>query len=413
MLLLRIGTVALNLVVNLVIARSLGITGAGIFFLAFTVVRVSVALGALGVDHAVLGLLSKARAQADWAGLKGIVVIVLSAAIGIGALLSAVVAAGAGFAGDQLFNNPDVASPLRWIALCCLTHLVMLLVSQSLRSLKRTIAAELVQGLIPALLKIALIAVMASMFGVMGAIWGLFAASLVAAVAGVVLLWRSEPNTSGVRARIEVLPVYASAFPLFFVSLSDVFLNFAPNLIIGAFGPVEEVAIYNIAERLSALALMVLTAVDIIVAPRFAELHVNGDRERLRRVARQGAMLSAAASLPLIVGFYVLGQWLLGLFGPDFAPGWPVLMILAVGQTINACTGPVGYLLAMTGHERQARNINVTAVILTLGGLFVLVPEHGALGAAMAVATGTVLKNLWLSVEVRRRLGFWVLPATQ
>jgi O-antigen/teichoic acid export membrane protein len=48
---------------------------------------------------------------------------------------------------------------------------------------------------------------------------------------------------------------------------------------------------------------------------------------------------------------------LLGLYGEAFRSGASVLVVLAIGQIVNGATGPVGYLLNMTGHERTNARI--------------------------------------------------------
>jgi O-antigen/teichoic acid export membrane protein len=115
-------------------------------------------------------------------------------------------------------------------------------------------------------------------------------------------------------------------------------------------------------------------------------------------------MLLAAA--PVVTLMVCFPHWLMWLFGDEFVAGAPLLRILAIGQFINVATGSVGYLLMMTGHEKDMRNsLLVVAPCSILLSLW-LIPLYGATGAAVATALAIAGQNLLAVFWVRRRLGF-------
>ena len=75
------------------------------------------------------------------------------------------------------------------------------------------------------------------------------------------------------------------------------------------------------------------------------------------------------------------------LFGKDFVQGGMALIILSLGQLINAATGPVGALLTMTGQERGAAVVLGAGATLNVLLSVILVPILGLLGAAIAAAS--------------------------
>ena len=96
---------------------------------------------------------------------------------------------------------------------------------------------------------------------------------------------------------------------------------------------------------------------------------------------------------------------LMHVFGRDFEPGWPVLVIGTLGQIVNCGVGSVGYLLLMSGHQRDLVRVQtVMAVVMVALGLF-LIPKWGILGAAIVAALTNLISNLWYLWEVRRKLG--------
>ena len=99
-------------------------------------------------------------------------------------------------------------------------------------------------------------------------------------------------------------------------------------------------------------------------------------------------------------------EWLLAtLFGHEFGRAYWPLLLLAVGQLVNAWFGPTGMLLNMTGHEREVtRAVTVAAgmnVVLNL----LLIPPFGVVGAAIATSASLVFWNIWLWLVARWRLG--------
>jgi len=154
------------------------------------------------------------------------------------------------------------------------------------------------------------------------------------------------------------------------------------------------------------LASFVLIAVNLVVAPRFAALHREGDMAGLESLAILSVKLIGVLALPVIGVMLIFPSWLMELFGEDFASGALLLQILAVGQFINAITGSVGYLLMMSGHERDMRNVTVisgsTALILT----WLLTIGFGATGNAVGTAIAVATQNLLAVYFVKKRLGF-------
>jgi O-antigen/teichoic acid export membrane protein len=96
----------------------------------------------------------------------------------------------------------------------------------------------------------------------------------------------------------------------------------------------------------------------------------------------------------------------MGLFGPEFVAGSTVLMVLALGQLINVITGSVGFLLSMTGHERDLLKSTVIAAILMLILCAWLIPAYGMMGAAIAQTVSLSVQMFTNSWFVKRALGF-------
>ena len=85
-------------------------------------------------------------------------------------------------------------------------------------------------------------------------------------------------------------------------------------------------------------------------------------------------------------------------------------IILSIGQFVNAATGPVGYLLNMSGFHRIEGRIAVAGAVITVALCFVLIPLWGIVGAAAANAIATACCNLLRVYYAKTCLGILMLP---
>lgn len=162
---------------------------------------------------------------------------------------------------------------------------------------------------------------------------------------------------------------------------------------------------FGAALRVAMLVSFFLIAVNNVVAPKFAALYARGEIESLGKVARQSALLLTVLASPIFMIMILAGNWVMGLYGSGFSDGGRVLAILAVGQLINACCGPVGTILMMSGHEQKVRNSTLLALLFQLSLCVGLIPRFGMEGAAIATATGIIVFNLLAVWYVRHLIG--------
>jgi O-antigen/teichoic acid export membrane protein len=169
-------------------------------------------------------------------------------------------------------------------------------------------------------------------------------------------------------------------------------------------GP-KQAGIYNVTSKTASLVMIVLTAVNAISAPMIASCYARGDMVSLQRLVHGAMKWTAGFSLIIALGIIIMGTPILELFGAAFVEGYWALAILVGGQLINACAGPVGYLLILT--EYQALTAYVlgwsAAANIVLNAL--LIPRWGIVGAAVASMTSMAIWNIWLWKLARKHLG--------
>jgi O-antigen/teichoic acid export membrane protein len=182
-------------------------------------------------------------------------------------------------------------------------------------------------------------------------------------------------------------------------------------LIVGALITTELAGVYNAASQVAALITFGVQAVSVMGAPMIAQLYAERRFADLQRLTTHYGRINLAVALPVLVILGLIGSFSLGLFGEAFRAGYPVLMVLAAGQVVQAVVGVQGgYLLTMTGHERLAGRIAGLAAALNLAASLLLTARFGMVGTASATVLAGLVRSVLLGRAIRRQLGIRLLP---
>lgn len=240
------------------------------------------------------------------------------------------------------------------------------------------------------------------------------AAQLYAGAAGVIFLaalitWFSQKGISFNVTSYKDKELTSASANLWVASNMSLTTVWAGVLIAGAIVTAEELALMAAAQRTATLTSFVLMVVNIVVAPRYAQMWKNGDMAGIQRLAKWSTRGMIVMVTPVVLVMVLLPGQVMSLFGEGYGEAGILLRIMAVGQFINVATGSVGYLLNMSGHEKDYRQITLFVGPLSIIFALVLVNVFGVIGGAVAVSLGVGLQNILALFIVRKRLGFWPL----
>lgn len=233
----------------------------------------------------------------------------------------------------------------------------------------------------------------------------LLATVVAVAVQAAAVLRRLRPALPAGRRAYRLGEWAAATLPMGLVDLTLVLFGFVDVLLLGLFVSPGEVGVYFAATRLLQFVVFAQYAATAATAPRFAEAWARGDRDGLRRLIRATARLTALASFGIGAGLLIAAPWLLALFGPGFPASFGLLAILVCGVTVQSAFGPAEDLLNMLGAERTAALVSVGALLFAIVLGLLLMPAHGVVGAAMAMALASAARGCALALAAKARLG--------
>jgi O-antigen/teichoic acid export membrane protein len=238
------------------------------------------------------------------------------------------------------------------------------------------------------------------------ALWALIGACAIAALTQGLLVY------SGIRQQLaEVKPAFHTRH-WFTISLSflmiDGFRMVLDNtdvLMIGRLLDPHSVAVYFAAIRTGGLVAFVSFSMMALAVPKFAEIHSTGTPHDLQKFVSEVIQLMFWPSLITAGALAAIGPYVLSLFGADFAMGYPTMLVILAGLVLRSATGPVEYLLNVTGHHRDTMRVYALAAAANVALSLLLIPAFGILGAALATYAAMLGGNACLYVLVRKRLG--------
>lgn len=400
--LVRIVAALAGFIVSVVVSRQLGAEEAGYFFLAFSIVMVLAAISRAGLDNTVVRFTGAAMPEDEWHTVKS----VLQRAVYVSALLSSIVACAVYFSAEFLalhvFDKPALGNVLRSIAPGIVGLSVFTLLAMSLQGLRRVVASVMTVNIIVNAFLIIGLLVLAVNSAEDAAL--VYSGATVLTVLVGYMIYSSGLKAGG--GDVSWQQIFQSCLPLWVVVIMSQLTQFSGQFIAGAWVSAEEVAQLAVAQRTAMLTSFILMAVNLVVAPRFASMYQKGEFEQLEKLALTSVKLMVLFALPIVVVMMSVPELIMSLFGEGFEGGGVLLQILVIGQFVNVATGSVGYLLTMSGHEKDFRNTVLITGPVAIGLAFLLIPVYGAEGSAIATAIAIALQNLVAVWWVKKRLGF-------
>ncbi len=390
---------------NIYLARALGVQGAGVYFLALSVVTVASVIARFGMDNTLLRFIAASASINDWAAIKGVAKKSLLLVSCIALALTVVIAIIADWAALTIFNKPEMGSVLRIMALAIFPFSLLMLFAEMLRALKLVLGSQVIQGLLVPVINLTMLYGLVATFGLLAAPISYALATAVAALLGWILWCKATAPASNIVGNFPWKNLFDSCIPLYGIALlNEGFIQGFPYLVLGLFSSTVDVGIFGAAMRTSMLVALVLVVVNIMVAPKMAGLYQQRRYQDLEQLMRKSTVMMSLAALPVLFVFMAFPGLIMSFFGESFRSGALVLVILTVGQSVNVICGPVGYFLIMTGQEKLLRKSAFISGLVLAAASIGLIPTYGAIGAAIASTFTLITVNLLAVIFVKLRL---------
>lgn len=400
---IRGGEVASKFALYMLAARLMSAEACGLMFLCMSWGGLAATIARLGVDRGASRLVAAALVIGQGRAARTVLVRAVLIAAAAGIVIGAATAAAAPLAAIYIFRQP-AAEPCLYASAFLIPALsIAVTLDFSLIGFARTNIAQALQNLTWPVAMLA--ALLAGARSAPVLLLVMAASQAAAALMALAVMWteRGRLREDGaLPGEATPLPsLTRTAGPLFIVELVQMSLVSLPTLMLGAIADPKAVSVFSIAQRASMLILVVLLSVSVLAAPRYAQLHQLRDWSGLAAVNRRTQMAGLVFGGGLCIGLALLARTFLGLIGDTFLEGSGVLLILLVGQAVNALYAAQDYVLMMTGQGSALRVVNLGQFFVMIGLGAVLIPLAGATGTALVTAAATAVGAVGTAMAVR------------
>jgi O-antigen/teichoic acid export membrane protein len=384
----------LGYVFLLLVTRTSGAEVWGIFVLCLAVLNITSILSRFGVDTALLRFVAQLKGKME--EIKGIYLQGFSLVLALSIVFSILLYFFSNILAETVFQKPNLTPFLKVISFALIPFTIIHINAQAYRGLKRIKEFSFFQHtskFLFAVIIFVLLFYFTDIDVIIMPIYSFLAAVFIVMIFSGVGIFKTFKGvqTIIIFTKKEIL---STSYPMMLSSSILLLMAWADTIMIGIFKTEVDVGFYNVALKLAMLASIILGSVNSILAPKISETFNNNKIDEFKVLIKQSTRIIFFISLPILIVLFLFPEFLLSLFGQEFVIAKTTLLILLIGQAVNAMSGSVGLILQMTGKEKVYQNILLIALVFNIMLNLFLIPRFGIEGAAIASAFSFLFWNL-------------------
>jgi O-antigen/teichoic acid export membrane protein len=400
-----IGSRTVGLLLQIILSRFLGAAGYGLYSLALAIVGFSQGLSMMGVSNGMLRFASGYYGQGSESAFRRTIYISLRLILITTLITGAVIYLYSDYFAIRMFHDASLGPVLAIMSVSIpflgVTNWAASLAASVIR-MKEVVFINNIASSIFNLFFILMALYMTR--SVAGVAWG-YMLSTVAVLLIALYIARDIIRQLSYKTVPSAHSIMRLSLPLFLSGFSYMAILYIDRFMLGYFGKMDSVGIYNASATVAIQLTMVLGACISVFSPLIASAHARGDTGAFHLLYKKVTWWSAIITVPIYAVLVFNSRLIMGLFGAEFTIGWTALFILTVGQLYNVATGPVGVILQMTGRHKLDLIANSILVLLNFFLNILLIPRYGIIGAAMATFLSMVAVHTLRMYQVYRIYG--------
>lgn len=165
------------------------------------------------------------------------------------------------------------------------------------------------------------------------------------------------------------------------------------DLLIGRFAGAHSLGLFNVAQETATLAQSTVTApTNRAILPAYARL--QGDLESLRNSFLAVVGMTTLVAVPMAVGVAAVAPLLVpALLGDQWQGSITLMELLAFASALSTCGSGAPIVYLALGRPKLLVLLGAADISILLLGMGILLPKHGAMGAAWAtlIAASAIL----------------------
>jgi len=262
-------------------------------------------------------------------------------------------------------------------------------------------------------------------YGALGALFGYIFASVLAAITGLIYVYKKYYFSPEIAALPDLRKNIAEyTLPLMVTSSANIIDKRVDTILVGFFLNPTAVAFYTLGKQVVTFIEAPMSALGFTLSPTFEAEKAKGNSKTAARIYEQALVSGLHIYIPAAAGLALIAEPMVRLvFGVKYSGAVPVIQIMGVYAIALAVAILTSNSLDFLGRARERAKLKISTSILNAILNILLIPSIGVVGAAIATvitfwlfAAGTVyvmslefdLRKRWIINRIIRILGVTV-----
>jgi O-antigen/teichoic acid export membrane protein len=307
---------------------------------------------------------------------------------------------------NDIFKNRESYSLILKTILTLVFFAVTMLNIDTIRALKKTILSEMYRSIfryLPVFI-FAIILLKTNNEELLVEVYllGFLLLSLFSSIS-VYILFKKIDKPNDKSESFTITDIFKTSSPMALSAIAYFIMQSIDIIILSIYEGFDQIAYYSVSVKLAMLTTLALMSVNIVIAPRIAEIYENQKMQKLQLLIRHSTRIIFLISICVLSVLFFFSEEILGLFGQGYVIANNALLFLLAAQFFNAVSGPGAIYLNMTGRQKTLNKILVSALIINISLNFYLIPIWGINGAAIATLASLIIWNTITTVLIYSR----------
>ena len=307
---------------------------------------------------------------------------------------------------NDIFKNRESYSLILKTILTLVFFAVTMLNIDTIRALKKTILSEMYRSIfryLPVFI-FAIILLKTNNEELLVEVYllGFLLLSLFSSIR-VYMLFKKIDKPNDKSESFTITEIFKTSSPMALSAIAYFIMQSIDIIILSIYEGFDQIAYYSVSVKLAMLTTLALMSVNIVIAPRIAEIYENQKMQKLQMLIKHSTRIIFLISICVLSVLFFFSEEILGLFGQGYVIANNALLFLLAAQFFNAVSGPGAIYLNMTGRQKTLNKILVSALIINISLNFYLIPTLGINGAAIATLASLIIWNTITTVLIYSR----------
>jgi O-antigen/teichoic acid export membrane protein len=388
---------------TLFLAKMLGPSDLGVYFLGITIIIFLTVLAPLGADVGVVRFVSIYISKNDTPRTKGIIFAAAALTLSVSFIIIASTWLLGDFVASAVFHEPRLGPTLKLLVLAIPFDSLMKVFLGATRGFKLMQYTAYIESLswMGSRLILAVLLIWNFGMGLQGAVISYLGSSVLSAgLAFYYVNKLSRLTDFTIRPIFEAKALLRFSIPMVSSTIIHNLMRQTDIIMIGLFLSATEVGAYSVAIRLIMVAEVFFMAFQPIFRPFVAEFYHTKEIKRLSDLLKVITHWGVAVSFPIFLWLFFFPEFFLSFFGNDFLLAANCLSILALAHIFSSLSSLPNSIIFMSGRSDITLKNNAVLLLANIGLNYLLIPKFGIVGAAMGVGISLILIALIRILEV-------------